>query len=215
MVSLCERGARGRLEGVDGSLRSSEVEMGSRCSSSPLNWDMIPSSREFQPGELSTAWWSVDMRSGLGLGDPPAAMAFLSSASLTLMLLRLLLLGARMGFSGRPLTVCVGEGDRDRWSDGLLTKIIDWSSEMSVPTERRSLWLMAGRGLSVEARGGAVNTSVTSTDAGMRDAWALGNGGTGGGKASKSGELEYVAMDAEDGEEVSVFWSQQRVRFRQ
>ncbi len=84
-----------------------------------------------------------------------------------------------------------------------------------MPTERRSLWLMAGRGLSVEARGGAVNTSDASAGAGMRDEWALGNGGTGGGKASKSGELEYVAMDAEDGEEVSVFWSQQQVRLRQ
>ena len=185
--------------------------MGSRCRSSPLNWDIRPSSLEPQPGDPSIALLSVEMRKGLG--DPPAAMTFLISASLTLILLRLLLLGDLTCFPGRSFTVCVGEGDRDRCPDGRLTITIDWSSEVSVPSEWRSRGFIAGRGLSDEPLGGAVNTSEASIGSGLREV-SLGSGGTGGGKASKSGELEYVAMDEDDGD-VAIVRCLRRIGFCQ
>lgn len=76
---------------------------------------------------------------------------------------------------------------------------------MSVASDRRALSPMAGSGLSslIDGLVEAENTSATSAGAaGWRDA-PFGNGGTGGGKASKRGEL-YVEMDVVDGEEVSV-----------
>ena len=82
----------------------------------------------------------------------------------------------------------------------------DWSSDVSVPSDRRSLWLMTGRGFSSpEPREGPEKTSAASLGPAlaMRDV-SLGNGGTGGGKASNRGELGYVAIEAEDGEEVRV-----------
>lgn len=179
------------MEGVVGSRRSREVERDSNDWSSPLNWDIRPSSRVPQPGDPSNALLSVVMRSGLGDAPAPVAIAFCSSASLTLILLLLLLLGALMCLPGRSLTVCVGDGDRERCREDLLTMTTDWSSEVSVMSSRWSLGLMAGRGFSSKGVLGAPNTSPMSAGAGLgMRAASLGNGGTGGGKASNRGELE-------------------------
>ncbi len=200
-MSLCERGASGLFDGVVGSRRSNDVERDSSCSSSPLNCDMMPSRRMPQPGEPSRALASVVMRSGLG--DAPMAMAFLSSASLTLILLRLVLIGILECLTGRSLTVCVGEGERERRSCGGLTITRDWSSDMSIASGRRSMSPIAGSGLSPLIDGLAEKTSATSAGAAGRRDTPFGNGGTGGGKASKRGEL-YVEMDVVDGEDVIV-----------
>ena len=82
----------------------------------------------------------------------------------------------------------------------------DWSSDVSVISEDWSLGLMAGRGFSsLGVLGVAENTSPASAGAGAGiRAASLGNGGTGGGKASNRGELEYVAIDVVDGDDVRV-----------
>ena len=65
--------------------------------------------------------------------------------------------------------------------------------------------LMTGRGFSSPDVDGVENTSAASAGAGPAFLVAsLGNGGTGGGKASNRGELEYVAIDVVDGDDVRV-----------
>ena len=193
MLSLSARDAAGRFEGVVGSSRSSDAERDvSSCCSSPRNCDMMPSRCLPHPGEPSTALLSADMRSGLG---PAAAMfmTFLISASLTLMLRRLLRLAIRVCCAGgRSFTVRVGDGVRERGRDeGAVTITTDWSSERSM-SERWSLGMMAGSGFSsLGLLDGAENTSSSADNEGaIREAASLGNGGTGGGKASNRGELE-------------------------
>ena len=153
---------------------------------------MMPSMRVPQPCEPSTGLVSVDIRSVLGVGPAPALMTLLISASLTLMLLRLLLLGALTCLPGRSLTVRVGEGERDLEVEGAVTMTTDWSSERSVSDCWSPRWI-TGRGFSsLGLFDGAENTSAVSAGAGTGPirAASLGNGGTGGGKASNRGELE-------------------------
>ena len=81
---------------------------------------------------------------------------------------------------------------RERGRDeGAVTITTDWSSERSM-SERWSLGMMAGSGFSsLGLLDGAENTSSSADNEGaIREAASLGNGGTGGGKASNRGELE-------------------------
>ncbi len=150
---------------------------------------MIPSSRVPQPGDPSKAFVSVEIRRGVGV--VPVLIAFFSSASLTLILLLLLRLGAFACLPGRSLTVSFGDGDRER-CPGALTITTDWSSSVSDMLGRRPCSLLiAGRGFSSPDVDGVEKTSAASARAGpVFLTVSLGNGGTGGGKASNSGELE-------------------------
>lgn len=111
-VSLFERSG-GLLGGVEGSRRSNEAEIGSRSSSLVSKSDMSPLSAEDQPTKSSDRFSSIEARSGAKGGCPnEVAIAFLSSASLTLILLRFRLLAA-LGLTVSWVTVAVGEGVRD------------------------------------------------------------------------------------------------------
>lgn len=85
-LSLWDRadvlGLRGE---ADGSTRSSDVEMGSSCSSSPLKSVMIPLSAECQPDSEDS------LERGSGVVEEVAAITRFRSTSLTLMLRRLFL----------------------------------------------------------------------------------------------------------------------------
>ena len=175
-MSLCERGARGRFEGVVGSRRSSDVDGDASCCSSPLNCDMMPSRRVPQPGEPSSALVSVEIRSGLG--EAPELMTLLISASLTLMLLRLGFCEARAR-GDLPLIVRSGEEERRNRGDFSNTTIDLSSSSISMSCACCFCgdgW-MGGKGL---LRSGVLGGLLKMSLAAIGDWWLRGMGGTGG-----------------------------------
>jgi len=180
----------GRLEGVVGSRRSSEpVEIGSNWESSPLKSDMMPLNVFSHPGVPSVRLLSPDTRAGVDVPAPvPSPIAFFRSASLTLMLLRLLRLGIRacfeFEFDGHRLSVVVGDGERE-WPDVSLTKTSDWSSR----SEFMMLFGAEGRTLFMSDEDtGPPNTSAGSERGEVYCCLCFeGIGGTGGVKASMRG----------------------------